>query len=90
MRNVRDVYFAQQEKLDEIDDPEERIDRLCELNVVQQVANVSHTNIVQNAWAQGQPLSIHGWIYSIKDGLLRKLVDPIHCIEQVDQHYHMV
>ena len=58
VRNVRDVYFAQQEKLDEIDDPEERIDRLCELNVVQQVANVSHTNIVQNAWARNSSTSI--------------------------------
>lgn len=90
VRNVRDVYFAQQKTLDAIEDNAQRIDRLCELNVVQQVANVSHTNIVQNAWAQGQPLAIHGWIYSVKDGLLRKLVDPIHCIEQVDQHYHMV
>ena len=90
VRNVRDVYFAQQETLDAIDDHSQRIDRLCELNVVQQVANVSHTNIVQNAWAQGQPLTIHGWIYSVKDGLLRKLVDPINCIDQVDQHYRMV
>lgn len=90
VRNVRDVYFAQQETLDAIGDHSQRIDRLCELNVVQQVANVSHTNIVQNAWAQGQPLTIHGWIYSVKDGLLRKLVDPINCIDQVDQHYRMV
>ena len=90
VRNVRDVYFAQQNILDAIEDDAERIDRLCELNVVQQAANVSHTNIVQNAWAQGQQLTIHGWIYSVKDGLLRRLTDPIHGIDQVDPHYRMV
>lgn len=90
VRNVRDIYFAQQEALNTIEDTAERIDRLCELNVVQQVANVSHTNIVQNAWAKGQPLTIHGWIYSVKDGLLRKLVDPVRSIDQVDPRYRMV
>ncbi|MDQ2078449.1 carbonate dehydratase [Marinimicrobium sp. ABcell2] len=89
VRNIRDVYFHQQEALDAIEDDAQRIDRLCELNVIQQVANVSHTNIVQNAWKQGQELTIHGWIYSIKDGLLRKLVKPIKSIDQVDERYRM-
>ncbi len=52
---------------------EEKIDRLCELNVVEQVRNVARTTIVQEAWRRGQTLTVHGWIYGIKDGLLRDL-----------------
>ncbi|WP_111641235.1 carbonate dehydratase [Marinimicrobium alkaliphilum] len=89
IRNIRDVYFRHADTLDEIDDEAERLDRLCELNVIQQVANVSHTNIVQNAWDQGQELTIHGWIYSIKDGILRKLIEPITRAEQIDPHYRI-
>ncbi|HEX7030689.1 MAG TPA: carbonic anhydrase, partial [Gammaproteobacteria bacterium] len=50
-----------------------RLDRMCELNVVQQVDNLRRTTIVQDAWARGQKLDIHGWIYSVRDGLLRDL-----------------
>ena len=49
------------------------MDRLCELNVIRQVENICHTRIVQNAWERGDPLSVHGWIYSVKDGLLHDL-----------------
>jgi len=52
---------------------EARVNRLCELNVQEQVINVGRTTIVQQAWERGQPLSIHGWIYSLRDGLLRDL-----------------
>lgn len=51
----------------------DKLDRLCELNVAQQVKNVSRTSIVQDAWSRGQELSVHGWIYSIRDGLIRNL-----------------
>ena len=51
----------------------ERLNRLCELNVIEQVLNVSRTTIVQNAWGRGQELAVHGWIYGIGDGLLRDL-----------------
>jgi carbonic anhydrase len=60
---------------------------LCELNVAQQVANVSHTNIVQNAWDQGQELSIHGWIYDINDGLLRQITPVINSVDQIPEQY---
>ena len=50
-----------------------RADRLCELNVMEQVRNVARTTVVQDAWERAQPLAIHGWIYGIKDGLLRDL-----------------
>lgn len=89
LRNIRDVYFNNKEIMDEITDPDERIDRLCELNVIQQMENIARTNIVQNAWARGQELSIHGWIYDIHDGILRKLAQPIHSIEQIPEQYRL-
>ncbi len=52
---------------------EERVNRLCELNVLEQVRNAARTTVVQDAWQRGQPLSLHGWIYSLQDGLLRDL-----------------
>ena len=49
----------------------ERIDRLCELNVIEQVANVCRTTVVRDAWNRGQELAVHGWIYGLKDGVVR-------------------
>lgn len=90
VRNIREVYLKHQETMDEISDDKKRLDRLCELNVVEQAANVSHTNIVQNAWKRGQELTVHGWIYSIEDGILRDLMPPITGIDQVDKRYRVI
>lgn len=73
LRHIRDVYRFHAQELNKIDDPLIRRDRLCELNVVEQVANVCNTTMVQHAWTQGQELSVHGWIYRLEDGLLRNL-----------------
>ena len=73
LRHIKDVYRLHQEKLDDVTDEKERLDLLCELNVIEQVANVTHTSIVQKAWENGQELSVHGWIYSIEDGILKDL-----------------
>ena len=73
LRHIKDVYRYHQDKLDAVKDDTERLNLLCELNVIEQVANVSHTSIVQRAWKDGQELSIHGWIYSINDGILKSL-----------------
>lgn len=73
LRHIRDVYRFHRGQLDEIDDPAMRRDRLCELNVIEQVANVCNTTIVSNAWKAGQPLNVHGWIYRLEDGLLKDL-----------------
>ena len=54
-------------------DNDERLDRMCELNVIEQVENLRRTTILQDAWARGQELDIHGWIYSVRDGVLRDL-----------------
>jgi carbonic anhydrase len=71
--HVQDVYERHDAAVAAAGDDEARVNRLCELNVVAQVANVCRTTIVQDAWRRGQALAVHGWIYDIKDGLLRDL-----------------
>jgi carbonic anhydrase len=73
LRHIRDIYRRRIEELTRIDDEERRIDRLCELNVLEQVANVGNMTVVQEAWNKEQSLSIHGWIYGISNGLLKDL-----------------
>jgi carbonic anhydrase len=73
LRHVQDVLQEHEEILARIEDEEERLDRLCELNVIEQVLNVGRTTIVQSAWQRGQELVVHGWIYDLDDGLLRDL-----------------
>ena len=73
LRHVQDVRWKHQTELDSLPTEEEQHDRLCELNVVEQVVNVSQTTVVRDAWARDQSLSVHGWIYDLHDGLLRDL-----------------
>ncbi len=89
LRNIRDVYYANKTEVDGIADETLRLRRMCELNVIAQMENVSRCNIVQNAWARGQELSIHGWIYDIHDGILHKLAAPIDNIEQIPEQYRL-
>lgn len=73
LRHVQDVRWKHQAELDNLPSEEQQHDRLCELNVVEQVVNVSQTTVVRDAWARDQSLSVHGWIYDLHDGLLRDL-----------------
>lgn len=74
LRHVRDLERRCRPRLEALpEEGEERLRSLCECNAVDQVINVGNTTIVQDAWARGQPLAIHGWIYDIADGLLRDL-----------------
>lgn len=73
LRHVQDVRHKHDAALAGVAQGAAQSDRLCELNVIEQVANVCHTSIVRDAWARGQPLSVHGWIYGLHDGLLRDL-----------------
>lgn len=73
LRHVRDVRSKHQTQLDALDNEQNRHDRLCELNVIEQVINVNETAIVREARARGQALTVHGWVYDIRDGLLRDL-----------------
>ncbi len=70
---IREVYAANRPELDAIGDETARLNRLCELNVVRQVRNVASDVFVQDAWARGQPLSVHGWVYSLANGLVTDL-----------------
>jgi carbonic anhydrase len=87
LRNIRDVYAAHRDELDALTDPQARYDRLVELNVHRQVFNVCHTNIVQNAWARGEKLAVHGWIYGLRDGILRDMNLCISSAAQIDEIY---
>jgi carbonic anhydrase len=73
LRNIQDTANLYGDLLAEIVDPAVKVDRLCELNVIEQVINTSETTIVQDAWTRGQDLTIHAWIYGLKDGILRDL-----------------
>ncbi len=73
LRHVQDVRSKHHARLTGLATEKERHDRLCELNVVEQVVNVCHTTVVREAWARGQELTVHGWIYALGDGLLRDL-----------------
>ncbi len=70
--HLRDIYRIHSAELDQLDE-RSRFDRMCELNVIEQVSNVVSTTIVQDAWARGQELAVHGWLYSIENGLLTDL-----------------
>lgn len=72
LRHVQDVIHEHEELLATVEE-DKRLDRLCELNVIEQVSNVGRTTIVQSAWQRGQELVVHGWIYGLEDGLLRDL-----------------
>ncbi len=73
LRHIQDLQQQHEARLAALAQPAQRADRLCELNVIEQVSNVCRTSIVADAWARGQPLAVHGWIYGIHDGLLRDL-----------------
>jgi carbonic anhydrase len=87
LRHIRDVQLWNRDELMAIEDVNSRADRLAELNVEAQVANVCHTTIVQDAWRRGQKVTVHGWIYSLSDGLLRDLGLVIETPDQIPPEY---
>ena len=87
IHSIKDIYHNHEHELDVLADDEARLNRLCELNVITQVANVCQTNIVQNAWKRGQKLTVHGWIFSIHDGILHDLKTGYRGVEQIPPIY---
>ena len=87
LANIKDVQRRYNDELAALPDDDARIDRLVELNVRSQVEHVCQTTIVQNAWARGQRLEVHGWVYSLRDGLLRDLGCSVDSAEGVDRVY---
>jgi carbonic anhydrase len=88
LRHVQDVHSKHDARVGALPDASRRIDRLCELNVIEQVANVCQTTIVRDAWDRGQELAVHGWVYGLKDGLLRELGSAVTGPAEVAGAYH--
>jgi carbonic anhydrase len=83
LRHVQDVHQKHERYLGDVLPSRERNDRMVELNVVEQVVNTSQTTVVQDAWERGQPLTVHGWVYGLQDGLLRDLGMDISSADQL-------
>ena len=75
LRNIKDVYRLHREELDGIKEEENRIDRLTELNVKEQILNLAKTSIIQRAWQKEQRPDLHGWVYGLKDGIINPIVE---------------
>jgi len=86
--HLRDIHRKHQTELLALPTDAARLDRLCELNVSEQVRNVGHTASVQDAWSREQPLSIHGWIYCVSDGLLQDLGVCVSSASELHQLEH--
>jgi len=89
LRFIKDLYAKHHAAIEAIEDPNERVNRMCELNVAKQVANLCYTTIVQDAWRRGQPLSVHGWVYGLHDGLLKDLDMCVSAPEQLPEPYRI-
>ncbi|WP_196140046.1 carbonate dehydratase [Aliikangiella sp. G2MR2-5] len=89
LRGIKDTYQSHREEFEAISIEEERVNYLCELNVIKQVQNICHTTIVQNAWKSGQKLSVHGVIYGINDGILKDLKVTTNSISQLEPIYQL-
>lgn len=88
LRQIKDLYVAHKADLDLLPEPEQ-VNRLCELNVINQVSNLSKTKVIQHAWQRGQEVAIHGWVYGLKDGLVKDLEVSLASIDQVDPCYRL-
>jgi carbonic anhydrase len=85
LHHVQDVHRKHEKRVAVLTDTARRIDHLCELNVIEQVANVCQTTIVGDAWDRGQPLSVHGWVYGLENGLVRDLLATVSGRDQADE-----
>lgn len=88
LRNIKDLYTIHKAKIEELKNPDERLNFLIQLNVMKSVQAVCHTTIVQNAWAKGEKISVHGWYYQLCDGILRELC--VQSKQHVEDIYNMV
>ena len=86
---IRDLYHGKQDMFKGLQSETEKVDLLCELNVVRQVHNLCHTSIVQDAWANGQKIAVHGWIYGLKDGKVNNLNVTVNSPEQLSKFYRL-
>jgi len=90
LRHLKDIRYHNEAHLQALASEEDRVDFLCEVNVLEQLRNVCHTTIVQDAWHRGQELVVHGWIYSIRNGLLKDLGVCIDAEDQIPEAFTML
>ena len=89
IRHIKDVYRFHQQELDAIENEKERFNKFIEINVKEQVMNLAKTSIVQNAWKNGQELSLHGWVYGLNDGYVTDLGVNFSCDKDLDDVYQL-
>jgi carbonic anhydrase len=89
LRHVQDVRDKHAARLAALADDDARLALLCELNVLEQVMNVCQTTVVQDAWARGQELSVHGWVYRLEDGLVRDLCTSAGAAEDLARQHEL-
>lgn len=89
IRHIKDVYRFHHKELNKIEDETERFNRFVELNVIEQVHDLAKTSIVQNAWRNEQPLTIHGWVYGVGSGVIKDLGVNIESNETLDAVYQL-
>jgi carbonic anhydrase len=90
LRFIKDVYRMHSQELDSIEDEEQRFDRFVELNVIEQVYDLSKTTIIQNAWRRGEEPKIHGWVYSLKTGLIKDLGVHLDSSQKLPPIYRII
>lgn len=90
LTKIKDIYVRHHEDIDSLKTEEERVNRMCELNVIEQVKALSHTTIVQDAWRRNQELAIHGWIYGLQDGLIKDLGVRVVQVSQVAMPFRFI
>jgi carbonic anhydrase len=91
LRNIKDVYRLHRDELEAIDDFEKRADKLTELNVQEQVTHLAKTSIIQRAWKNEQRPQLHGWVYGLKDGIIKPVfqmasgshIDPLYAYDNL-------
>lgn len=89
LRHIKDVYSKHRKEVDALGFRDQKLNRLCELNVIQQVHNLSKTKVVQRAWREGRKLTLHGWVYSLSNGLIKDLKVDVSQQNMVEDIYWM-
>ena len=84
LRHIQDIMHIYRAGLDSLPNFDARLDKLCEINVIEQVSNVGETTILQDAWGRGQDVQVHGWIYTIADGIYHDLGVSISSLEDLN------
>ncbi len=90
LRHIHDTRIKYTLLLNQVEDQALKFDRLCELNVLEQVVNACHSTVVQDAWDRGQAITVHSWIYNLRDGLLRSLGLEVSAIDELVSQYDEV